>query len=365
MIIKEIKISELQDFVKSEIYLNSKEIPITVHRAHSQIKNPRADSNDIVLIAAYNDNSELLGYVGALPDTIRGKHKIVWNSCWYANSKLSKTIALPLFLLFVKKWKGKILFRDLTNHTRKIIDSLSYFKVVKTEDRTRYYTSFYMSDLLPQKWPILSLLKIPFQIIDLILNSYILFRRTFWKKSHIKGNLISSQLLNQIDDQTIDFIQKRNKNELLRRDKDELNWILNYPWVINETNKNKVLFKKYYFSSVAKSFNYFQLKILDSSDQIGFLLIKEREHHFEVPYFYGDDKYLKEISTCLINFLHSMKVRSLTIVNSRLLKSLEEINFPFIHSKTQIQELFASKELIDLIGSDSELQDGDSDTAFT
>ena len=365
MQIKEIKISDLQDFIESEIFTNSKEIPITPHRAISQINNPRADTNDVVLITAYNENNDLIGYVGALPDEIYCKHKIAWNSCWYVNNTLGKTIALPLFLQFVKKWNGKILLRDLTDHTRKIIQSLPYFEVVRVEYRTRYYTRFYLTDLFAKKWPSLAFLKIPLKFTDILLNSYIILRQYVWVKSHVIPKSIRSELVSQIDKQMSNFLQLHNKNELIQRGKDELDWIVNYPWVIEKTNNNESLIGKYYFSSVDKSFNFFRLKILNENELIGFLIIKERDRHFEIPYAYFDDNYLKDISVCLIKFMYSKKVRSLNVVNIKLKKSLKEIKLPYIYSHSKIQELFASKELLRIVGKDFELQDGDGDVAFT
>jgi len=365
MYIQEITLSGLQDFLNSEVYTTAKEIPITFHRAQSQMKNPRADAEDVLLIVAYNENSELIGYVGALPDSIKGKYKVTWNSCWYVNDKKGKTLALPLFLRFVKAWKGKILLRDLTSHTKKIIEKLPYFQAVKTEHKTRYFATFYLASLLPEKWPVLSFLKVPLQFLDFILNSCLKVIQFIWKKQHALNSSFSLKLVTQIDDQIVHFIDSNNKEEIIQRGKDELDWIMNYPWVVEKTNENGDLASRYFFSSIARSFNYYRLQINHYSNLIAFLIVKEREFHFEIPYFYMNEEYSEEICLYIVNFLYSKQIRSLTITNTKLKKGLEKIKFPYFYSRTQNGEFYVSKELIHVIGNDPELQDGDGDVAFT
>lgn len=365
MHIKEIKISELQEFIESDLFISSKEIPITTHRAISQINNPRADANDIVLIVAYNENNDLLAFAGALPDKIFGKHKIAWNSCWYANNKLGKTIALPIFLHFATIWNGKILLRDLTNHTRKIIKNFSFFKAVKVEQSERFLTRFYLSDLLAKKKPSLSYLSFPLKYVDILLNSFISLRQLVWEKRHVISKSVQSEVILQTDAQTSNYIRLKNQKELIQRGTEELEWILNYPWVVEKTKQNESLIQKYYFSSVTKSFNFYRLKISDDKKQIGYFIIKERDCHFEIPYAYFDDNYLKDVSICLIKYMHNKKIKTLNVVNDKLRKGFKEIKFPYIFSNKKIYELFASNELLGIMGTDFELQDGDGDGAFT
>ena len=65
---KVLTIKQLEEYIHSSEFKNAEIIPITFHRARSQIKNPRATSENVVLIIAYNDKNEIIGYTGALPD---------------------------------------------------------------------------------------------------------------------------------------------------------------------------------------------------------------------------------------------------------------------------------------------------------
>ena len=80
--IKELK-SKLDDidFWKSTV------LPITPYRAHSQIKNPKAEDSDICLIVA-RDGEKINGYIGILPDYIfigEKKRKIGILSSWWVD----------------------------------------------------------------------------------------------------------------------------------------------------------------------------------------------------------------------------------------------------------------------------------------
>ena len=60
---------ELSIYIKSERFLNAPVLPISEHRALSQIKNPKALKDDVLLLLTY-DNEKLIGYLGILPDDI-------------------------------------------------------------------------------------------------------------------------------------------------------------------------------------------------------------------------------------------------------------------------------------------------------
>ena len=365
MHVQEVKRSELENFVQEDSFLKPPLIPVSPHRAQSQFRNPRADDDDVVLIIAYSEKKEILAYAGALPDRISGKQKIAWNSCWYADKEKGGTIALPLFLQFIKRWKGRILMRGLTAHTREIVVRMPYFKVVDLGISTRFFTRFYIENLLIEKLPSLKWVRIFLKIADSILNVYVRGRWWVWGKRHDQQPGIAINLVHKIDDKTARFIETHNTTELIRRGKEELEWIISYPWVITETQQNKILREKYFFSSVAKSFNYYRLQIKHYGELKGFALLKDREHHFEVPYLYFEEDHIKQVTICLLKFMQKKKMRSLNVSNPSLIKVLGDVKLPFIYRKSDKNELYVSNELVDKVGANPILQDGDGDVVFT
>ena len=101
----------LYKFINSEKFKELHNIPISKQRALSQINNPRAGEEDIVLVAQFDDNITT-GYLGILPDYvfIEGeKEKIGWLTCFWVHEKYkSKDIAANLFRRVIRAYDQKI-----------------------------------------------------------------------------------------------------------------------------------------------------------------------------------------------------------------------------------------------------------------
>lgn len=69
MTIKTYNRNELSAFIDSDFYAILSKIPISYHRAVSQINNPAVSDNDILLWVAY-ENAAVIGYIGVLPDRL-------------------------------------------------------------------------------------------------------------------------------------------------------------------------------------------------------------------------------------------------------------------------------------------------------
>ena len=85
MEIKTFTIVDLKAALGSKKFWMTNVLPITKHRALSYCQNPRAGSNDPVLLVAYQDN-QVIGYLGILPDKIFVNdtvYKLGWLTSWW------------------------------------------------------------------------------------------------------------------------------------------------------------------------------------------------------------------------------------------------------------------------------------------
>jgi hypothetical protein len=365
MRIEEITIGQLGEFITSPRFKQQKILPITVHRALSQIKNPRANQEDVVLFIAFDEADQIVAYAGALPDLIHDNIKVAWNSCWYTDTTVNKTIALPLFFAFLKRWQGKILMQDLTSHTKEIIKNLSYFKFIRKIDGMRIFIRFYSSEILCKKYNSLSKIRFIFKFADAILNIFVMLRLFIWKIFHPLLKDIHSEEVITIDDRVKSFIELNNTLEICKRGKPELDWICENPWIINKNKMNADLLEKYHFSSLAESFSYKRLKILKGDDLICFCILKERNHHFEIPYLYCGDENIPVSINALIHYLIHEKALSFAYFNPRLTQVKLDRRFPSIYRKKLLRELVVSKELEMTVSDKIKIQDGDGDSVFT
>ncbi len=356
---QEIKVGALENFINSTLYKNSKNIPITKQRAISQLHNPRADKEDIALIIAINETEEILGFIGSLPDYFsKTKTKVYWNSCWWIDPKKGKHTAIPLFLIFLKTSNNKVMFRDMTEKTKQIIRKLNKFITVKNLDGYRYFLKLQSSVIIPKKIPALRSLKPFLKLVDFMVNTFLVFKKTTSTK-----NIICIYSKN-IDDEIVTFIQKLNKKELFKREKKELEWILNYPWVLKNSLKSNAQY--YYFTDTSISFDASLIKVYKKKTElIAVLFLTNNKGLVKIPYVYFELENIRFIVQAIYQYLYNQKAVSFLTYNKHLNDFIQKNRNPFWYKKQDNRTFTISKSLQKEVGFDFDFQDGEGDFVFT
>jgi len=356
-----IKVGELEDFVKSKEYQSLQQIPITIHRAISQSKNPRADKDDPALLLAYDTNNNIISYVGFLPDYIDSnpQKKIFWNSGWWSDKKEGKKIALKLFYLSLIYANERALFSDMTPHTTRIINNTKIAVIPEAHKGIKAFLKFCFSDILPNKNKLFKYIIPALKIIDKTLNFFI-----FNKEININDNYII-EIINELSASDSQFIVNNSTKELCKRSTNELMWIKNNPWIINRSNDNSNIYKKYHFSSSDLVFKQEFIRITYKEKIIAILLINNRNRHFTIPYIYSINEETEFITKLIFNYLINNKAKTITTYNKNLHDAFFKYKKRFIHVRF-IQKNFAyTKKTASLIPIKYSIQDGDGDCAFT
>ena len=103
MQIKEIRHHALQAYIDSEEYKTASYIAISKHRAHAHICNPRAQSDDLVLVLIY-EAEEMVAYLGVFADDLHfstGIEHVGWLSCMSITLLLSLCVCLCVCVFVV------------------------------------------------------------------------------------------------------------------------------------------------------------------------------------------------------------------------------------------------------------------------
>jgi hypothetical protein len=360
MIFKSVTVGELPDFIASGEYRRCEIIPITSHRALSQFKNPAADNDDIALILAY-ENDELLGYVGSLPDRINNE-KVFWNSCWWVDPRKGGKVALPLFYKFLLLTKSRVLLKGLTPHTQLIIEKTGLFKTIKPIRGNRFFLRFYLHQLISGKKTFSKYFSFLFYPLDFIVNGILITIQSF--TLFFDHNNASYRIIREIDYETNDFIKKHNATDLIKREKEELNWIIKNPWVLRSDEYNKAESEHYPFSSVAKSFEYHILKIYRTDNLVGLIVLSARNRHFKTLMCYFDTTDTTLVAKEIRRFLYKNNALSFLTFNNDLNKLFKENSLVYYHKITITEDLVVANELIPTLPASFTVQDGDGDSIF-
>lgn len=116
--------------------------------------------------------------------------------------------------------------------------------------------------------------------------SLLKIRKLFYKKVkptvQIKYNLDADKELAEF---LTEFAPSSNT---MVRPIEHFEWIASYPWM--QSGNPTAESKKYYFSSVAKSFNYISCRLYANGRLTGFCLLKERDKNLSVCYLYSKEE---------------------------------------------------------------------------
>jgi hypothetical protein len=365
MIIRDITIKELPEFINTALFTGSLTIPITPERVISQMHNPRAQPDDIVLIVAYTDDGRLTGFIGMIPDngnSAEGLYRFAWNSCWWIDPKLGKDIALKLFYRSIQVWQGFYMIADLTWHTRKIIDytRLFYFSNPSRGVRLQVLSDF--SGKLSRKFKFLDFSFRIFSLIDKAVNPILLYRLNKWKRENEKEGL-KIEYMECPDNESLSYIEKHNQDELSRRGKPEFSWILSYPWLVRNKSVRQTV--KYPFSYECRHFEFLVAKIHYREMIAGIVILSNRDGCFKIPYACFEPPQLNILSFAVCKILIDKRAIGFYTFRNDLSVRLEKIAFPFFYKRTVVRELAVCKSLVYKQPEKFNLQDGDGDAVFT
>jgi hypothetical protein len=368
MIIKKISVSELESYIKSEEYLTSAVVPISVHRALSQIKNPRASSDDIILILAKDKEGRILAYAGALPDTIlyQQEEKIAWNSCWWADPNLGKGAALPILLAIMQYSQNKMLFADLTPQTKLILEKTNLC-AFHDSFGVKAFLRCCLSSVLPPKFPFLKrkLPRLALTFIDAVVNSFINpVHGLLLMKINANSNY-KLEYIKEIDAEAKIFIEHHQSNDLFRRSEAEINWILTNPWVLQTQDRKFLQSKRYYFSSYCEHFRNQLIKIYHHERLVAVLFLTDRDGNFKIPYLWSDSRYSRIVMQVIYQLLLEQRAITFTTFQPHLIQVIRKDKSPFFYTR-KIPRYFATTNALKNIPfSKYNLQDGEGDVVFT
>lgn len=352
---------QLSKFIHSDKFKKLDVLPITQHRALSQINNPLADDYDVLLITAF-DNNQTVGYIGCLPDYItyeKERIKVYWISTIYVSPQYrGSRLFIQLLNSAISNCNGNILMTEYTKEAENIYKRLPYFEYIEPKAGQRYYFRSALAEILPRRKPVFNKIKEVLRLCDFFINKLYAVRLLFFRND----NSVYAEYLQSAKEEEKKYINNLSPCPM-KKDADYINWLLQYPWVIQSCNKNE----KYYFSSCAKEFRFELIKLSYKEKTDSIFLLSVRDKHLKIPYFFSE-----EASDMFIRFLFGYikknKITMLTIYNKPVIDKINAVkNTFFLYRKNIERSYMIHTHLKEQLPPDIilNLQDGDSDAAFT
>lgn len=353
----------LANFISSEEYSSLENIPISKHRAVSHINNPKVADNDILLLLAYFDD-KMVGYLGVMPEHLFFNNKKIKSglltSLWVNPKFRGNQIGLKLILKSHELYHKNILLADYVEHTIKIYNKTNNFKSPILKTGVRLYIKSDLQTILPPKKIFFKKIKNLLSIFDFVINLFIKFIYLFFR-TKINSNI---EYVSFIDEEINEFIKPKLVNEVFQRQKEELNWVIEYPWVLSSP-KIDDFNKRFYFSSIDNSFEYFSIKIKNKKNKItAFLILTKRNNTLKMPYCYYEKNSELEVVNVINEQLLKLKICTFTCFHKDISKLLLENKTISLYKKKIVRKYLISKNL-PFNETNFNIQDGDGDCAFT
>jgi GNAT superfamily N-acetyltransferase len=350
---------ELEDFISSGDFRGFDFLPISEHRAKSQIRNLKALDNQTLLVLAFYEG-KLAGYVGCFPDNYLIDGKIfhyAWLSTLFVSEEFrGKRIAKTLLNKMFEEYDGNIIATEFTKEAEALYNVLGVFEYMYPKAGKRYYFRSDAAHIIPAKKPDAKVLKPVFQITDAVANSLIALKNSAIRKPEFRF-----EILDHIDAESAEFMSRFQA----KRNADEINVFIKNPWVLESKKKEE----KYLFSSYAEVFKYVWVKIYDDNSNLkACSLLQLRDGSLKIPYLFSEAAGLDPFIEFLSYFIVSNKVKTLTSYQKDLNTKIEQSKtFPKIYERDFERRYLFHKQLIQHLpeGFGPQYQDGDGDCMMT
>lgn len=356
----------LKEFIDSEEYSSLKNLPISRIRALSHIANPRANEDDILLVAII-DSNKTIGYLGALPDDCVDANGMTthfaWLSCfWVDKNYREKNIAAELFMVMMQAWSSRLAITNIVPSLENVYGKMKMFAPIRKISGTRYYFRLNLATILPPKHKAFQISKPILSAFDFIFNGIC----GIFKHSVVKASMqAKSCLATGWDNQAAEFIRNNPTDSITRRGAEELDWILNYPWIKSSGDEKEA--GKYFFSSLDSTFSQCVIKVIENGCIVAVMLANIRKNCVTVPYLFVDSlnqNASRTAAEALLNYCKSNKVDMLTVFNKNLQRELDALPKNTIHQKEVTRPYFLGKKVTPLLSEKVWFQDGDGDCVF-
>jgi hypothetical protein len=358
-------VGDLETARRSDDFWRAGTLPITRQKALSFCRNPRAEPNDPVLMIACQDR-RVVAYLGILPDRIFSNdsgHKMGWLTGWWVDPSLAKGMGAMLLYKALNLYPG-IGVSGGSKPARKVLHASQQFVALPSLKGLEMKIRFNAAGTLIGKLASLKHVRFLLRFADVVLDEIADLRRSWWERENPVFRRLTFEYVRSIDEETSRFIARRHRDDLTRKGKADLDWIMTYPWIVAAPQKDPVS-RRYYFSSIAARFSYLGVKVsAPDAGLVGFLLLNVRNDRMAVLYSYFDPPDGPSIATAAVSHALAMDVNTLSLYDERLVESVSGLNCPRWSIRPVSRGFFLSKSLAHIPSGERRLHGGDGDFAF-
>jgi hypothetical protein len=356
-------VAELEAVLASESFWRTETLPITRHKAVSFCRNPRARSEDPVLLVACREG-RVEGYLGILPDAIfagDAAHRVGWLTGWWVDpSTAVKGLGAILLCKAIGLYPEALGVSGGSRDARRVLDGSRKFVALPPlkglEIRPRFSAAAPSAALQSRR--------LVARLADLVLDAAARRMRPAWERRHPVFRQLDFEHVATIDEQSRRFIERRRRRDLSCRGPVELDWILTWPWVLSAPQKDSAG-RRYHFSSSCRRFDTLGVKVLGPGGRMaGFVLLRVRNERASVLFTCYDREEAPVVAAAIVHHALAVDARRLRLYDEQLIAQVARLRPPGWSTRTVSEGFYLSPALARVAAGGGRLQGGDGDLAF-
>ena len=346
MVYKVITKNRLSDFFLHNIENGQLDKAISCPRAIAFIKNPHVEEDEPCLIAIYDENDNLVGYIGLLGEYLQnpliGK-KVYWGSTQWLEPK----------------YRGKGYSVEMMKKVWEVVDN-QYFAIEsspssyglnkKMGSKVSFYSRYYL------------VLRTSASSVKGNVKNYLVQRNNTKALCNISKIEYSNRYIKYIDDETYSFIVKHSENDLFLRKQDHLNWQIANPFFIPIYCDKKNEKESVEFRGCVKRFETVCVQVLLRGELVGFYVLNIRDAVCSVLYLYYEEKYAENVFASIATFaLSDSKIEKFRTFSKALYDKMLFFGIKSIFSKSHEDKVSLSVPVDFWVDPSLYIQGGDGD----
>jgi len=261
-------------------------LPISRRRCIAQSLNPRADEDDILLIAAYSDDA-LVSYIGILPDIVvnddKSSVKFGWLTTWWTDKNSEHRLAATVLLFSaIKRYSGRVAISAFTLDAKRVYDASRRFS-----ECARFQPVYFIMALPVRFVALGTATKLLSRLKNKILFAF-----------NRRASRLDIETVNASDQGVQAFLNDSLPSDPFRRDLTYWRWVWDHPW-ISASGEDKSQQERYQFSVSSDCFEQIPVVVRRDGEIIGLLFMKLRDDRLSLMFALYEPRDTQDIAEAL------------------------------------------------------------------
>lgn len=315
-------IKDMRDWLINNQSNGLSEYSITPTRAYALVNNPCAKDEDPAIVVAFDEDTAI-GYSAVFADEyVIGNTigRFFWGTTeWIEPQYRGKGIAGKM-MRALKEAVGEKNYIGLDSSIASIKLDQKQGSSIQIYDRTRFNLISHDS------------------LKGIVLSRYI--ERCNKNALNSVAQLdFQNEYVRFIDDQTYQFIATHAQRDVFLRQREMLNWILQYPFFIGTHKDDKAKKDVCEFGCHREVYNMDAVKVIVANEIVGFYLISQTNKERVLRYLYYDELHQNEVLASVVLNLLKSGIETIRFISDELQEFMHQHGIKHLNRKSYTDEI--------------------------